>query len=167
MLSGFGYDVHRLEAGRPLRLGGVDIPDAPAGPIAHSDGDVILHALCDALLGAAALGDIGRHFPDTDPRWSGANSVELLAAVVALLRGQQLRPNNVDCMVLLERPKIAPFREQMRETIAATLGISIQRVSVKATTHEGLGPIGAGEGVAAYAVATVVAATADQPNAQP
>ncbi|MCE7935399.1 MAG: 2-C-methyl-D-erythritol 2,4-cyclodiphosphate synthase, partial [Chlorobi bacterium CHB2] len=98
---------------------------------------------------------------------SGANSVELLAAVVALLRGQQLRPNNVDCMVLLERPKIAPFREQMRETIAATLGISIQRVSVKATTHEGLGPIGAGEGVAAYAVATVVAATADQPNAQP
>lgn len=167
MLSGFGYDVHRLEAGRPLRLGGVDIPDAPAGSIAHSDGDVILHALCDALLGAAALGDIGRHFPDTDPRWSGANSVELLAAVVALLRGQQLRPNNVDCMVLLERPKIAPFREQMRETIAATLGISIQRVSVKATTHEGLGPIGAGEGVAAYAVATVVAATADQPNAQP
>ncbi|MBL7987348.1 MAG: 2-C-methyl-D-erythritol 2,4-cyclodiphosphate synthase [Chlorobi bacterium] len=155
MLSGFGYDVHRLQAGLPLRLGGVSIPDAPAGAVAHSDGDVVLHALCDALLGAAALGDIGRHFPDTDPRWKGANSVELLAAVVALLHEQNLRPHNVDCMVLLERPKIAPFREQMRETIAATLGIAVGRVSVKATTHEGLGPIGAGEGVAAYAVASV------------
>lgn len=159
MLSGFGYDVHRLQSGKPLRLGGVDIPDAPAGPIAHSDGDVVLHALCDALLGAAALGDIGRHFPDTDPRWKGVNSVELLAGVVALLHEQNLRPHNVDCMVLLERPKIAPFRERMREKIADTLGISVERVSVKATTHEGLGPIGAGEGVAAYAVATVI-----QPN---
>lgn len=159
MLSGFGYDIHRLQAGRPLRLGGVDIPDAPAGPIAYSDGDVILHALCDALLGAAALGDIGRHFPDTDPRWKGANSMELLAEVVALLHKQNLRPHNVDCMVLLERPKIAPFRERMQEKIANTLGIPVERVSVKATTHEGLGPIGAGEGVAAYAVATV-----KQPN---
>jgi 2-C-methyl-D-erythritol 2,4-cyclodiphosphate synthase len=155
MLAGFGYDIHRLQKGLPMRLGGVDIPTADAGPVAHSDGDVILHALCDALLGAAALGDIGRHFPDTDPAYRGINSLALLRNVTSLLAQNGYRPHNVDCMVLLERPKIAPYREQMRETIAAALGLPVERVSVKATTNEGLGPIGAGEGAAAYAVATI------------
>lgn len=155
MRVGFGYDVHRLERGRPLRLGGVDIPDAPAGPIAHSDGDVILHALCDALLGSAALGDIGIHFPDTDAKYRGIASLELLREVVSLLSEKGYAPNNVDCMLILERPKISPYREAIRETIAGALGLGLDAVSLKATTHEGLGPIGAGEGVAAYAVATV------------
>lgn len=156
MLAGFGYDVHRLERGRPLYLGGVEIPDAPAGPVAHSDGDVLLHAACDALLGAAALGDIGKHFPDTDPAYKGINSLELLRQVVSLLARQNLRPHNLDCMVLLERPKIAPYREAMRQVMADAMALPIERVSVKATTNEGLGPIGAGEGIAAYAVATVI-----------
>jgi 2-C-methyl-D-erythritol 2,4-cyclodiphosphate synthase len=155
MRSGFGYDIHRLEPGLPLKLGGLDIPDAPAGPVAHSDGDVLLHALCDALLGSAALGDIGQHFPDTDPKYRGINSLRLLEEVVALLLSHGLVPNNVDCMLLLERPKIAPYREAIRESIAGALGLPLDAVSVKATTNEGLGPIGAGEGMAAYAVATV------------
>jgi 2-C-methyl-D-erythritol 2,4-cyclodiphosphate synthase len=155
MLSGFGYDIHRLQPGLPLRLGGVDIPDAPAGPIAHSDGDVLLHALCDALLGAAAMDDIGVHFPDTDPRYRGIHSLVLLREVVALLSTRGLVPNNVDCMLILERPKIAPYREAIRESIAGALGLPIERVSIKATTNEGLGAIGAGEGMAAYAVATL------------
>lgn len=138
-----------------MRLGGVDIPEAEAGPVAHSDGDVLLHALCDALLGAAALGDIGRHFPDTDPAYRGIDSVELLRRVVELLRSRNLHPHNVDCMLILERPKIAPYREAMRERIAEATGLPVDRVSVKATTNEGLGPIGAGEGVAAYAVVSV------------
>lgn len=156
MLVGFGYDIHRLEAGLPLRLGGIDIPEASSGPVAHSDGDVLLHALCDALLGAAALGDIGRHFPDTDPAYKGIASIALLRKVVDLLAERSLFPHNVDCMILLERPKIAPYREAIRELLATTLGLPSERVSVKATTHEGLGPIGAGDGIAAYAVATVV-----------
>jgi len=156
MLAGFGYDIHRLEAGRPLRLGGIDIPEAQSGPVAHSDGDVLLHALCDALLGAAALGDIGRHFPDTDPAYKGIASIELLRNVVELLAERSLLPHNIDCMILLERPKIAPYREEIRGLLATTLGLPLERVSVKATTHEGLGPIGAGDGIAAYAVATVV-----------
>ena len=141
-----------------MRLGGIDIPEAQAGPVAHSDGDVLLHALCDALLGAAALGDIGRHFPDTDPAYRGIDSVELLRRVVELLREHNLRPHNVDCMLILERPKIAPYREAIRARIAGTTGLPIERVSVKATTNEGLGPIGAGEGVAAYAVVSVAEA---------
>lgn len=156
MLAGFGYDVHRLEAGRAMVLGGVEIPDAPSGAVAHSDGDVLLHAVCDALLGAAALGDIGKHFPDTDPAYKGISSLELLRQVVQLLRNQGLRPHNLDCMLILERPKIAPYRDLMRQRIAEALGLPAERVSVKATTNEGLGPIGAGEGMAAYAVATVV-----------
>jgi 2-C-methyl-D-erythritol 2,4-cyclodiphosphate synthase len=155
MLVGFGYDIHRLEAGLPMRLGGIDIPTAEAGPVAHSDGDVLLHAVCDALLGAAALGDIGKHFPDTDPEYRGVDSLELLRRVVRLLAEQSLRPHNVDCMLILEHPKIAPYREQMRDRIADALGIDAGRVSVKATTSEGLGPIGAREGIAAYAVVTV------------
>jgi 2-C-methyl-D-erythritol 2,4-cyclodiphosphate synthase len=155
MLAGFGYDIHRLEAGRPMRLGGVDIPTAEAGPVAHSDGDVLLHALCDALLGAAALGDIGGHFPDTDPAYRGIDSLELLRRVVALLAERNLRPHNIDCMLILEHPKIAPYREPMRERIAEALGIDAGRVSVKATTNEGLGALGAREGIAAYAVVMV------------
>jgi 2-C-methyl-D-erythritol 2,4-cyclodiphosphate synthase len=138
-----------------MRLGGVDIPEAEAGPVAHSDGDVLLHAICDALLGAAALGDIGRHFPDTDPVFRGIASLELLRRVVALLAAHTLVPHNIDCMLILERPKIAPYRDAMRQAIADAAGLTIERVSVKATTNEGLGPVGAGEGVAAYAVATV------------
>jgi 2-C-methyl-D-erythritol 2,4-cyclodiphosphate synthase len=156
MLVGFGYDIHRLEAGRPLRLGGVDIPAADAGPIAHSDGDVLLHALCDALLGAAGLGDIGHQFPDTDEAYRGISSLELLARVAHLIAAEGLAPNNVDCTVVLERPKLAPHRPAMQEAIASVLEIATRRVSIKATTNEKLGAIGAGEGIAAYAVATLV-----------
>ena len=155
MLVGFGYDIHRLEAGRPMRLGGIDIPTAESGPVAHSDGDVLVHAICDALLGAAALDDIGRHFPDTDPAYRGIDSLQLLRHVVELLAGQDFAPHNIDCMLILERPKIAPYRDAMREAIAGATGLPVGRVSVKATTSEGLGPIGSGQGVAAYAVATV------------
>jgi len=155
MFVGFGYDVHRLEQGRPLRIGGVDIPGAPAGPIAHSDGDVVLHALCDALLGAAGLGDIGEHFPDTDQTLRGANSLMLLERVRDLLAEHGLRSRNVDCMVILERPRLAPYRLTMRETIASTLGLPVARVSIKATTAEGLGDIGKGLAVAAHAVCTL------------
>jgi 2-C-methyl-D-erythritol 2,4-cyclodiphosphate synthase len=156
MLVGFGYDIHRLEAGRPLRLGGVDIPAADAGPVAHSDGDVLLHALCDALLGAAGLGDIGHQFPDTDEAYRGISSLELLARVARLIADEGLAPNNVDCTVVLERPKLAPHRPAMQEAIASVLAIAPRRVSIKATTNEKLGAIGAGEGIAAYAVATLV-----------
>jgi 2-C-methyl-D-erythritol 2,4-cyclodiphosphate synthase len=159
MLVGFGYDIHRLEPGRPMRLGGIDLPDAPAGPVAHSDGDVLLHALCDALLGAAGLGDIGVHFPDTDEAYRGVDSMVLLERVVALLAAEGLRPHNVDCTVVLERPKVSPHRIAMQQTIAGALGLESRRVSIKATTNEQLGPIGAGEGIAAYAVATVAASS--------
>lgn len=138
-----------------MRLGGIDIPEATSGPVAHSDGDVILHALCDALLGAAALGDIGRHFPDTDPEFAGIASILLLERVVGLLASRSLKPHNVDIMLLLERPKIARHRTAMQTRIADALGLPTERVSIKATTHEGLGPIGAGEGVAAHAAVTV------------
>lgn len=138
-----------------MRLGGVDITEAETGPVAHSDGDVLLHAICDALLGAAALGDIGRHFPDTDPAYRGINSLELLGLVVELLDRKGYRVRNVDCMLILERPKIAPYREAMRLAIATSLGVPVERVSVKATTNEGLGAIGAGEGMAAHAVVSI------------
>jgi 2-C-methyl-D-erythritol 2,4-cyclodiphosphate synthase len=138
-----------------MRLGGVDIPTAEAGPVAHSDGDALLHAICDAMLGAAALGDIGRHFPDTDPAYRGIDSLELLRRVVSLLAERNLAPYNIDSMLILERPKIASYREAMCQAIAGAAGLPVERVSVKATTNEGLGPIGAGEGVAAYAVATI------------
>lgn len=154
-LVGFGYDIHRLEAGRPLRLGGVLIPDADRGPVAHSDGDVLLHALCDALLGALGLGDIGLHFPDTDPAWKDANSLDLLRHVLQLVRAENARPVNIDCTLILERPKIAPWKEDMCRTLAEALELPLRRVSVKATTNEALGALGNSEGVAAYAVATI------------
>jgi 2-C-methyl-D-erythritol 2,4-cyclodiphosphate synthase len=158
-LVGFGYDNHRLEEGRPMVLGGVNVPDADRGPVAHSDGDVLLHALCDALLGAVGLEDIGHHFPDTDPAFKNANSLDLLRRVLELLRNENAIPVNVDCTLVLERPKIAPLRGKMRASIAAAMGLPENRVSVKATTNEKLGAIGAGEGIAAFAVATVAVHT--------
>lgn len=156
MFVGFGYDIHRLEPGRPMRLGGVDIPEALSGPVAHSDGDVLLHAVCDALLGAAGLSDIGVHFPDTDAAYRGIDSLRLLERVVTLIAAEGLVPNNVDCTVVLELPKLSPYRDEMRNAIADVLGIESRRVAVKATTNEKLGSIGSGDGIAAYAVATLV-----------
>jgi 2-C-methyl-D-erythritol 2,4-cyclodiphosphate synthase len=132
-------------------LGGVDIPHSH-GPIAHSDGDVLLHALADALLGAAALGDIGQHFPDTDPAYAGADSRVLLRRVEALVRDAGYGVVNIDATVLAQRPKLAPHRDAMRANIAADLGLDIGAVSVKATTTEGLGPVGRGEAISAHAV---------------
>lgn len=154
MLIGFGYDVHRLVPGRPLVLGGVTIP-SERGLEGHSDADVVLHALMDALLGAAGLGDIGRHFPPTDPAYEGADSLELLRRVVALLAAEGYRPVNCDITVVAERPKIGPHVEAMRERISAVLDVEPRRVSIKATTNERMGFVGREEGVAAYAVALI------------
>lgn len=152
---GIGYDVHRLVTERPLILGGVNIP-WEKGLLGHSDADVATHALCDALLGAAALGDIGRHFPDSDERWRGVDSQVLLSHVVELLRRQGYRPSSVDLVIIAERPKLAPHIDAMRSTLARTLGCEVDHVGVKATTTEGLGFIGRGEGIAAQAVAGIV-----------
>ena len=152
---GQGYDVHRLCEGRPLVLGGVTVP-FEKGLLGHSDADVLLHALMDALLGAAALGDIGHLFPDTDKRYQGADSRELLRTVAALLAQEGYRVGNVDVTVVAQRPKIGPYVPQMRENIASDLGVDPGTVSVKATTEERLGFTGSGEGMAAYAVALLV-----------
>ena len=149
---GYGYDVHRLTAGRSLVLGGVTIP-WERGLLGHSDADVLLHALMDALLGAAALGDIGKLFPDSDPRYRGIDSRKLLRRVAVLLEREGYAVGNVDMTLVAQRPKVAPYIEAMRANIAADLGVSITRVSVKATTEEGLGFTGSGEGMAAHAVA--------------
>lgn len=149
---GQGYDVHRLTAGRKLILGGVEIP-FEKGLLGHSDADVLLHALCDALLGAAALGDIGKHFPDSDPAYAGVSSLVLLEATVRLLREAGYTVGNVDSTIIAQRPKLAPFLPEMRQNIARVLGIPMENVSVKATTEEGLGFTGSGEGIAASAVA--------------
>jgi 2-C-methyl-D-erythritol 2,4-cyclodiphosphate synthase len=150
MRIGHGYDLHALAPGRRLVLGGVHIPHSH-GPLAHSDGDVLLHALADALLGAAALGDIGQHFPDTDPAFAGADSRVLLRRVAALVRDAGYSIANIDATVLAQRPKLAPHRDAMRANIAADLGLDIGAVSVKATTTEGLGPVGRGEAISAHA----------------
>jgi len=142
--------VHRLVEGRPLILGGVEIP-SPKGLDGHSDADVVLHALADALLGAAALGDIGRHFPNTDPRYKGISSLILLGHVADLLRRHRFAVVNADVTLLLEAPRIAPHVDRMRATIARALDITPEQVSVKATTGEGMGFVGTGEGAAAYA----------------
>ena len=152
---GYGYDVHRLTEGRPLVLGGVTIP-WEKGLLGHSDADVILHALMDALLGAAALGDIGHLFPDSDQRYRGIDSRKLLRRVAVLLEQEGYAVGNVDVTLVAQRPKIAPYIDDMRTNIAADLGVSITRVSVKATTEEGLGFTGTGEGMAAHAVALLV-----------
>ena len=153
---GFGYDVHRMTEGRKLIIGGVDIPHR-TGLDGHSDADVLLHAVADALLGAAALGDIGRHFPDTDPRFSGISSLILLRHVADLIAGHRFAVGNIDATVVLEAPKIAPYVDLMRRNIADALRITPQQVSIKATTHESLGFIGAGGGAAAHAVALITA----------
>ncbi|MBI3911499.1 MAG: 2-C-methyl-D-erythritol 2,4-cyclodiphosphate synthase [Armatimonadetes bacterium] len=154
MRTGFGYDAHRFAEGRLLFLGGVPIPH-PRGLVGHSDADVLLHAICDALLGAAALGDIGLHYPNTDPRYAGIASIELLRDVGGKLAQSGWGVVNVDAMLLAESPKIRPYVDSMRERITAALGIDAGRVSIKATTNEGLGFVGRGEGIAACATATV------------
>ncbi len=152
--SGIGYDSHRFADDRKLILGGVDIP-ADRGLTGHSDADVLTHAVIDALLGAAGLGDIGQHFPDTDPRFKDADSIHLLRTVVGYLGEQGFAIGNVDATVVLERPKLAPYREQIRATLAAALELPEDAVNVKATTGERMGFVGRGEGVAAMAIATL------------
>ena len=154
MRIGHGYDVHRLVEGRRLILGGIEIP-YERGLLGHSDADVLTHALMDSLLGAAALGDIGKLFPDRDPRYAGADSVELLREVCRVIREAGYQVGNVDCTVIAQRPKLAPFIPQMREKLASAMGITPDRVSVKATTEEGLGFSGEGLGIAAHAVALI------------
>lgn len=154
MRIGHGYDVHRLAPERGLVIGGVKIP-YELGLLGHSDADVLTHALMDALLGAAALGDIGQHFPDCDPKYSGADSVELLSAVMALLRAEGYFVSNVDCTVLAQRPKLAPYIPRMRERLACAMEVPVSAVSVKATTEEGLGFTGEGLGIAAHAVVLI------------
>ena len=148
---GHGYDVHRLVPGRRLILGGIDIPHE-TGLLGHSDADVLLHAISDALLGALALGDIGKHFPDTDPRYAGADSLMLLSRVVAMIHEMGWHVGNVDATVLAQAPKLSPHISAMRENIAGTLGTSTDRVSIKATTEEKLGFTGEKLGIAAHAV---------------
>ena len=154
MRIGQGYDVHRLVDGRKLILGGIEIP-FEKGLLGHSDADVLTHALMDALLGAAALGDIGKLFPDKDPQYEGADSVELLREVSSLLSGNGYRICNCDCTIIAQRPKLAPYISQMREKLAEAMGVEAAFVSVKATTEEGLGFSGEGLGIAAQAIALI------------
>ena len=155
MRVGMGYDVHRLVEGRKLILGGVEIP-YEKGLLGHSDADVLIHAIMDALLGAAALGDIGKHFPDTDPRYKGISSVELLKHVAKLLDENNYVIENIDATVIAQRPKLRPYMEEMTKNIAGALGIEENRVNLKATTEEGLGFTGTGEGMASQAICSLV-----------
>ncbi len=152
---GQGYDVHCLVPGRPLILGGVKIA-YHQGLAGHSDADVLCHALGDALLGAAGLGDLGRHFPDTDPRYKGISSLRLLEAIISLLRQQGLGIENVDATVVAQAPKLAPYIQEMQTVLSKVLNLSAERINIKATTTEGLGFAGRQEGIAAYAVALLV-----------
>ena len=151
MRIGVGYDVHRLVMGRPLVLGGITIP-FEKGLEGHSDADVLVHAACDALLGAASEGDIGRHFPDTDPRYKGIYSIRLLESTLHILRARGFSVVNLDAVVFAEAPKLQPYRDEMQATMARAMGIDPQRVNVKATTAEGLGCIGRGDGIAAMCI---------------
>ncbi len=160
--TGIGYDCHPFAEGRRLVLGGVEIPHE-RGLAGHSDADVLSHAITDALLGACALGDIGQHFPDTDERYLDANSIELLRLVVELLAQRGFAVLHVDATVLMERPRIGPFRERIRDAVAGAIGISREHVSIKATRGEGMGFVGREEGAAALAVATVERVRADDP----
>ena len=153
--TGNGYDVHALAMGLPLWLGGIRIEDSPIGCVAHSDGDVALHALCDALLGCLALGDIGKHFPDTSDEWKGIDSKILLARVVEMIHERGWQVGNVDITIALQRPKLAPHIVAMREAIAPILGVDLDAVSVKATTTEHLGFVGRGEGCEVWASALI------------
>jgi len=154
--TGIGYDSHRFTVGRPLVLGGVTIPHTH-GLAGHSDADAVAHALTDALLGAAGAGDIGRHFPDTDPRWAGADSIGLLRDACALLRARGVIPLQADITVIAETPRLAPHADAMAAILAGAVGVAPNRIGVKAKTNEGMGWIGRGEGVAVIAVATVEA----------
>lgn len=153
MRIGQGWDRHRLVPERRCVLGGVVFPECPVGPLGHSDGDAVCHAVIDALLGAAGLGDIGRHFPDTDPQWAGADSLVLLAQAWRLVVKAGFRLQNVDCTVITEAPKIAPRAAEMAQVLADILDLDVDRVSVKATRGEGLGPEGRGECVTVQAIA--------------
>lgn len=156
MRVGHGFDAHTLVAGRPLVLGGVNVP-SERGALGHSDADTLAHAVSDAILGAAALGDLGGHFPDTDERWRGANSLDLLEFCAQEVRRAGFRVENVDATVVLQLPKLAPHILAMRENLAARLGLSLHQVSVKAKTTEGMGFTGDGSGIAAHAVACIQA----------
>ncbi len=151
---GYGFDVHALQEGRPFMLGGVQIPSS-FGPVGHSDADVLIHAICDALLGAAALGDIGKHFPDSSSEFKNIDSKILLQRVVATLKEKNYSIVNIDSTVILEKPKIAPHINDMRETLSRVMGISIDDISIKATTNEKMGYVGRQEGVCAHAVALI------------
>ena len=152
---GIGYDLHRLEAGRKLIVGGIELP-FDKGPAGHSDGDVLAHALCDALLGAAGLGDIGTHFPDSDPKWKGANSLLFLEHAKTLLEQKKLVIEHVDAVVILEKPKLGPHFPKMREALARSLGVPLEKIHLKAKTNEGVDAVGRGEAIAAHVVATLV-----------
>ena len=155
MRAGIGYDIHRLTDGRKLFLGGVEIP-YPKGLLGHSDGDALIHAISDAMLGALSLGDIGEHFPNTDPKYKGISSIELLKKVSVLVRDKGFVVNNIDTMVIAEEPRIFPFRDSMIKALSGALGVEASKVSIKATTAEGIGSIGNGEAIAAYAIVTLV-----------
>lgn len=155
MRIGHGYDVHRLVEGRKLIMGGVDIP-WEKGLLGHSDADVLLHAIADALLGALAMGDIGKHFPDTDPAFKGADSLKLLEHVVGLIKTQGYAVGNLDATIIAQRPKMAPHIQAMRENVARACAVEVGRINVKATTEEGLGFTGTGEGISAHAVVLLI-----------
>ena len=152
--AGIGYDLHRMASGRKLMLGGIEVP-FDKGPEGHSDGDALAHAICDALLGAAGLGDIGTHFSDKDPRWKDAASLQFLEQVRAMLSERQLRISHIDAVVIAERPKLGPHFPAMREALAGALGIEAQRINLKAKTNEGVDAVGRGEAIAAQAIATL------------
>lgn len=152
---GHGYDVHRIVPDRKLILGGVEIPRS-MGLLGHSDADVLTHAVTDALLGACAMGDIGQHFPDNDPKWEGAYSIDMLRSVKDMLKEKGFAPYNIDCTVIMQSPKLAPYIGAIREKLAAALDMDVSYVSVKATTEEKLGFTGTGQGAAAHAVCTVI-----------
>ncbi|HEX9886126.1 MAG TPA: 2-C-methyl-D-erythritol 2,4-cyclodiphosphate synthase [Longimicrobiales bacterium] len=154
MRVGFGYDSHRFVEGVPLVLGGIGIPDHP-GLAGHSDGDAVAHAVIDALLGAVAAGNVGSHFPPTDERWKGADSMDLLARAIRILEGRNYQVVNLDVTVVCETPRISPWSDQMREALGRVLGVGKEHVSVKGKTNEGMGWIGTGEGLAVFAVAAV------------
>ncbi len=151
---GYGFDVHALQEGRPFILGGIEIPSS-FGPLGHSDADVLIHAICDALLGAAALGDIGKHFPDTSTEFKNIDSKILLQRVVTLLKEKNYSIGNIDTTVILEKPKIAPHIEAMRKALSGVMDIPVEDISIKATTNEKMGFIGRQEGVSAHAVAMI------------
>ena len=152
---GIGYDLHRLAEGRKLMVGGIELP-FEKGPVGHSDGDVLAHALCDALLGAASLGDIGTHFPDTDPKWKGANSLVFLEHTRELLDEKGFAIEHADAVVVMEKPKLGPHFPKMREALAKALGVAPEKIHLKAKTNEGVDAIGRGEAIAAHVVATLV-----------